>query len=188
MAETETKPTTSTEEGENSDGKAKGAGTQTDKTEEPKEKLLTQAQVNEIVKKRLKEESEKAKRDADERAAEEKGEHQRLATQYKGERDALQAERDALSTERDTLSDALTGLLKAELKTLPENVRELAPSDDPLQLAAWLPKAKKLAGDFAGTTTSTGNPRGPKPTGKTPDDAVDASKKTLQRRGNYVGF
>jgi len=181
---TETKAeTTSTDDGKTSDtATATGADTQTATTEAAKK--FTQEDLNRIVKDRLKEESDRTKKKADEEAAKAKGEFEKLANTYKADLDTKTAEATSLQERYDALAEQVNGLIKAELKALPESIRELKPSDDPLAILEWLPKAKKAAGT---ATARPGNSGDPLPSGTTKANTTDAEKQ-LRSRGGYSGF
>jgi hypothetical protein len=178
---TDDKPNTSADDGKNSDGKEAGADTQAAKEAEAASKKFTQEDLNRIVKDRLKEEAERTKKKADEEAAKAKGEFEKLANGYKAELDSKTAEHTSLQERYDALSEQVAGLIKAELKLLPENIRELKPSDDPLQILEWLPKAKKAAGT---TTAKPGNAGDPPPSGASKQNSSDAERQ-LRQRGGY---
>lgn len=158
---TETKPNQTSEgDGKNTEGKEEGAGTQTatDSTEDtPK---FTQKDQERLVAKIRREEKEKyeraqaeEKRLADEAKAKEAGEHQKLAEQYESELKELKPQLESATAEVERYKVTVADILKAELKALPEEVREVSPAiyaedktlTNPLDVLAWLPKGKKLA-------------------------------------------
>lgn len=190
MPDTTTEATgaTSQEEVKNSTPAATDTGTQTAKPESaPSEKTFTQAEVGRIVKKELADAKAKAEREAAEIEARAKGEHEKLATQYKTERDTFEQKFNSLSEQHEALKAAVSVLTKAELKALPEPVRELVATDDPLLLLERLPKAKKAAEAMERPEMSA-NQRGPQPVGRGADAAVEAAKKQLRAKGNYNGL
>jgi len=178
-----TDPTPTTSEADvKPTGAEKDKGTQTQTPPEIKpEPKFTQEDVTRIVKRELKDAADKAKKAADDEAARQKGEFEKLATGYKTELDEIKPKYEAATA-------ALSTLLESEMKALPDNIRKLQPSDDPIQLAAWIPKAKELAETIVDKAAIPGNVRGPKPAAQTKQDAVEASKKSLRERGTYTGF
>jgi len=135
---------------------------------------------------------EKADREAAEAAATQAGEHQRLAEQYRSERDALQGKLDAAISERDAYKSAVGDTAK-EFDSLPEEVRDtyMGGDDDTLAKLAFLPKGKKLAEKLAAAET-TATTTEAKPAGTTSDPPAngavaltpedDAKVKALQSR------
>jgi seryl-tRNA synthetase len=179
---------TSKEEEKNSTSTAPGQGTQTSPQPEKSESTFTQADVNRIVKRELEAEKSKAKKLADEAAAKASGEFEKLANTYKADLDRTTEELNALQESYDTLSKQVDELVKTELKTLPDSVRDLAPKDASA-LLEWLPKARKTAEHFTpeAKEKAQGNTRGPKPSGQG-GDAQKSAKETLLSRGRYSGF
>ncbi len=182
-----TEPTPQTSEGDdlNTVGNGEGNGTPTVKPEVTPAKITfnkeQQDEVNRIVATRLQKAAEKAKNDADEKAAIAAGEHEKLASKYKTERDDFEAKVTTLTEENEKLRDAVSGLVKAEMKLLPDNIRDLAPSEDPLLLVDWLPKARKSAGN---SMPRAGNGEDPKPKGA-PTLSEDALYKQMKESGRY---
>lgn len=184
------KADTSEEEGKNSEGKAEGAGTQTDKTADaPK---FTQADLDRVASKTREEERDKSKRTREkeereqkEKQAKEQGEFQKLADGYAKELDELRPKAE----EADRYKEAVKTIAEAELKALPDEVREIAPdASDPLAVLAWLPKGKKLAEKLGGQT-KRGNGGDPPPAG-TPGvyDRIRKEVKDAQPESGGAGW
>jgi hypothetical protein len=188
---TDTTAKTSKEEDKNSAAATSDAETQPATTKpETSEAKFTQAEVTRIVKKEIDAERTRLKKTSEESAALARGEFEKLATTYKADLDRLTAEHDTLVETHQQLVGQVQDLVKVEMKSLPDMVRDLAPSEDALALLAWLPKAKKSAESMtnAKTPTEKGNDRGPKPTGTNSGDDAKAIKEALRSRGRYTGF
>jgi multidrug efflux pump subunit AcrA (membrane-fusion protein) len=177
--------TTSEGDGKNTEGESKSTGTQT-VTEGAK--IATQDDLDRLAAKVRAEERDKAERlkakedrEREEAKAKEQGEYQQLADRYKAELDDAKPKLESL----DRYVEAVKGLAETELKALPEEVRDMAPSvDNPLDVLAWLPKGKKLAGKLTGEA-KPGMGRDPKPAGSvTPEEAVQQNKQAM--RGRYA--
>jgi hypothetical protein len=166
--------------------KAEGDGTQTDKTADaPK---FTQADVDRIAAQTRKDEQRKAKeakekedREREQERAKEQGEFQKLAESKQKELDELKPLHEAAAAELEQYRSTVAELATKELRSLPEEVRELAPAqygDDkalrnPLDVLAWLPKGKKLAEKLDGAPAKPGAGGDPKPKGGPGDAAGD---------------
>ena len=196
-------PPTSQEDGQNS-----GAGDQgPDTTEHPpkpeakpeeknppkaEEKKFTQDQVNEIVQRRLREESERREREAQEREREaqeqadkQKGEFEKLYTEKKASAEAEKGRADAAEARIAELNAALDTFLDTELTALPESVSKLAPArSDLAQFLAWIPNAKTLAAQLA-QEPARPIPPSPKPAGTDRREVKEATKQSLKRSGRY---
>jgi hypothetical protein len=152
-------------------GTQPGAGTPP--APQPEAPKFTQDDVNRMIadeKRKLKQQQDEAatkiKREAEEKAALEKGEFEKLANE-RGAR-LQQVEAEAMTaTERISAYEAeMERQFKARLKALPEEIREMEPGGDMLTRFAWLPKAEAAAVKLAATPvarpilSSPGGPRG----------------------------
>jgi len=187
---TDTAATTSKDDEKNSNADVKESGTPAAKATETPETRFSQAEVSRIVKKELDAERNKWKKSAEESAAQQNGEFEKLATNYKMDLDRLTAQHDELVQNHEALVEKVQALVKAEMKSLPDMVRDLAPSEDPVALIEWLPKAKKSAESLVvnGKPSEKGNDRGPKPASVGTDGDVKSIKDSMRSRGRYTGF
>lgn len=186
---TETKPNqTSEEDGKNTEGKDEGADTQTAKDSTEDTPKFTQKDQERLVAKIRREEKEKyeraqaeAKRLADEAKAKEAGEHQKLAEQYEGQLKELKPQLESATAEVERYKVTVADILKAELKALPEEVREVSPAiyaedkslTNPLDVLAWLPKGKALAEKLNGQSAVKGAKPSPRANGDRPNPDAD---------------
>lgn len=180
---------TSKDEGKNSVDPKRTEDSASKESEAP-QKQFTQDELNKIIKRELDTAKAKAKKDAEEKAAQERGEFEKLASERKAELISLQEEHDELKERYDKLNEQVQELIKAELKGLPSTVRDLAPADSSL-LLEWLPKARKTAealNDGSNESPKPGNTRSPKPGSQSPKDLTQASIDIMRKRGNYTGF
>jgi hypothetical protein len=122
---------TSEGDGKNTEGESKSTGTQTGT--EGALKIATQDDLDKLAAKVRAEEREKAEklkakedREREEAKAKEQGEYQKLAEQYKSELDDAKPQLESLAA----YVDAVKTLAEGELKALPEEVRDMAPSED----------------------------------------------------------
>lgn len=139
---------------------APGGGQVSDKQDKPtpqatqpaqaqtEERKFSQADVDRIVKERLDREkskadtaAQKAAKDAETKALAEQGEWKKLAEQRAAELADLTGklkEQDALEADIKRLTKALSEQLAAQTKDLPDYLRELLASKDPVEQMAWL--------------------------------------------------
>lgn len=116
-----------------------------------------------LQKERDREAADKKKREDD---AAEAGKFQELAETREKERDDAVRERDALKDQNTKLHDAIAGVLDAEWKALPAEIKDVyaGEDDDPLAKLAFLPKARKLVERLNGTgERKEGNKPNPPP-------------------------
>lgn len=187
--ETKATATTSEGDGKKTEGNSSGAGTQTAKTEGAELKF-TQDDLDRVAAKTRDEEREKLKKakekedkEREEAKAKEQGEFQKLADGYKKELDEAKPKLERL----DQYVQAVKALAESELKGLPEEVRDMAPSiDSPLDVLAWLPKGKALAEKIAGVGKKARNGGDPKLAGGFDPQADEAAKKS--QAGMYRSF
>lgn len=167
-------------------GTQPGAGTPP--APQPEAPKFTQDDVNRMLadeKRKLKQQQDdaaaKIKREAEEKAALEKGEYEKLASERGSRLAQIEAEYTT-TAERVTAYEAeMERQIKARLKALPEAIRDLDPGGDMLTRFAWLPKAEALAASFAAPSPA---PRGTPPgarqssTSSAPNmDAIIAEKR-----------
>ena len=177
MAEkTKAKSDTSEADGKKTEGEAEGEDTQTPKTED-NPKQFTQDDLDAIAKKVRKEEKDKydkskaeEKRIADENKAKEAGEFEKLANDRQKQLEEVSPKLEAATKELESYKLAVAQLVKAELKTLPEEVRDISPAQyaedksltNPLDVLAWIPKGKVLAAKLDGAPAKPGAGLDPK--------------------------
>lgn len=181
---------TSEEEGKNTDDSAKGKDTDTSKSQDA-EKKFTQDDLNRIAAKARQEERDKLKAAKDkeekerlEQQAKEQGEHQKLAEQYEGELKELKPQLEAATAEVEKYRETVAQIAKTELKSLPEEVRDISPAQyaedksltNPLDVLAWLPKGKALAEKLNGQSAVKGAKPSPRANGTHGAD-TDADKR-----------
>ncbi len=139
--------------------------------EQSEAKAFTQADVDRIVAERVSREqrkaqeaADKARRDAEEKAALENGEFKKLADTYKAQLDGIAPKADLA----DKLVEQLTAQIEARIKKLPAEVSALDPgAGDIVVRLAWLDRAEELAAKLVALAQGqTGNKPAPKPQGK----------------------
>lgn len=190
---------TSEEEGKNTDDSAKGKDTDTSKNQDA-DKKFTQDDLNRIAAKARQEERDKLKAAKDkedkerlEAEAAKQGEFEKLANDRKGEIDELKPQLTTLQSELDAYKSSVAEIVKVELKTLPEEVRDISPAQyaedksltNPLDVLAWLPKGKALAERLNGQSAVKGAKPSPRANGTHGAD-TDADKRArAQARQAY---
>lgn len=186
---------TSEEDGKNTEGKNEGKDTDASKSQDaPK---FTQADLDRVARKTREEEKRKAseakaKEDAEraEAKAQEQGEFEKLANDRQAKIEELEPKLSAIEAERDSLKSTLVDIAKAELKTLPDEVRDISPAqygDDksltnPLDVLAWLPKGKALAEKLNGQAAVKGNGPSPRASGVKGDPKADEKARAQARQ------
>jgi hypothetical protein len=190
---------TSEGDGKNTKGKAEGADTDAAKKDQD-DKQFTQADLDRIAAKTRKEEREKAKADKDredrerlEAKAKEQGEFEKLAGEREQKIKELEPQIAALTKENESLRSTVIEIAKAELKALPEDVRDTSPAQydedkiltNPVDVLAWLPKGKKLAERLSGETAKPGAKQDPKPKGAPGEAEKDKEAQALMAN-NYT--
>jgi hypothetical protein len=193
------KPTTSEEDGKNTEGKPEGKDTPPKPEDAPK---FTQADLDRVAAKTRDEERRKAKEVKDkedrerlEAKAKEQGEFEKLASSHKAKLDEIEPKLEATTKELDAYREEVSKLVKAKLKALPEEVRDISPAQfaedksitNPLDVLAWLPKGEALAEKLEGKPVVYGAGKDPKPTGGTPGKAYEQAHTTFLNSGKY-GF
>lgn len=181
--------------GQNTDDSAEGKDTDTSKNQDT-DKKFTQVDLDRIAAKTRKEEQDKAKAKADkeekerlEAEATKQGEFQKLADERKLKIDELEPQVATLTGEIEKYKSTVADIVKAELKALPEEVRDISPAQyaedksltNPLDVLAWLPKGKTLAEKLNGQSASKGNPPSPRANGHG-DPKADERAKAEHRR------
>lgn len=131
--------------------------------------------------------ADKARKDAEDKAAQEKGEFEKLASERGTRLSQIETEHTA-TTERLTAYEAeMERQIKARLRSLPEEIKAMAPEGDTLARFAWLDKAEAAAAKLAATTTP-GTPSGPRGSGAQPS-VTSASGDAVARKkasGDYA--
>lgn len=183
---TDTKPNTGAEPGTQTDGAGAGTtDTQSDKSAADAPKMFTQEEVNRITGQARRAEREKVKSEEDEATALKQGEFKTLADKYKSERDGFETELTGLRTQNEALTKVLNDHVEAEMKALPEAVRELNPAyDDLIKQLAWLTKAKAKAGDF-NYQPKPGNGGAPRPAGQAAAPPSAQEQAAMRAGGGY---
>lgn len=188
---------TSEEEGKNTDDSAKGKDTDTSKENQDTDKKFTQADIDRVAKKTRAEEKAKfetaqaeATRLAEEAEATKQGEFEKLANSRQAELDELKPKLETATTELNAYKLKVAEMVAADLKELPEEVRDMSPAqlaDDksitnPLDVLAWLPKGKALAEKLNGQTAVKGAKPSPRANGAHGDPDADKRAKAEARR------
>jgi seryl-tRNA synthetase len=188
-----TDPNTATDAGQNSAGAdATGKVTDTSNQDAPK---FTQADLDRIAAKTRSEEKQKAKeakekedREREEARAKEQGEFEKLANDRKAKIEELEPKVTQLETELGSYRSKVAEMVAAELKALPDEVRDISPAQygedksltNPLDVLAWLPKGKALAAKLDATPAKPGAGIDPKPKGD--NGKVDEKAKSEMAR------
>lgn len=189
------KPPTSEEEGKNPAGEPQGK--ETPPKPEDTEKKFTQADLDRIAAKTRQEERDKAKAAKDkeekerlEAEAKEQGKFEKLANDREVELNDLKPKLELATAEVERYKVTVADILKAELKALPEEVREVSPAiyaedkslTNPLDVLAWLPKGKKLAEALNGASAVKGAKPSPRANGAHGDPKTDERARAEARR------
>lgn len=200
MAEDPTaKPPTSEEDGKNPAGKPEGKDTPP--KPEDADKKFTQADLDRIAAKTREEEKRKAKeakekedRERVEAEAKEQGKFEKLAADRQTQIEELTPKLEAATKELDVYKLKVSEMVAADLKDLPEEVRDMSPAQlaedksitNPLDVLAWLPKGKALAQKLNGQSAAPGAKADPKAKGPPgdaeKDKAAKAANASLYRR------
>ncbi len=141
------------------------------------------------VRKQLQDEQDakdaKAKKDAEDKAAVERGEAQKVIDEQAGKLTATESERDTLKAENEAITAYFTAQYDAAIKELPEVITAFAPAEDAsfAVKSDWLTKAQAQAAKIDGTTTP-GNRPNPKPGDGTRD--LDAAAQQARASGKYT--
>lgn len=130
--------------------------------------------------------ADKARKDAEDKAAQEKGEFEKLANERGQRLSQIEAEH-ATTAERLTAYEAeMERQITARLRSLPLEIRAMAPEGDSLTRFAWLDKAEAAAQKLAATLTP-GTNSGPR--GSAARESVNASDDAIARKkasGEYA--
>lgn len=189
------KPTTSEEDGKNPAGEPQGK--ETPPKPEETDKKFTQADLDRIAAKTRKEEQDKAKaakekeeKERLEQQAKEQGEHKELAEKYEDELKELRPQLESATAEIEKYKSTVADIVKAELKALPEEVRDISPAQyaedksltNPLDVLAWLPKGKALAEKLNGQSAVRGAKPSPRANGAHANPDADKQAAAEARR------
>lgn len=193
MSDPITDPATSTAGAGDTPGAGAGSGTSAATTTEGR--TFTQAELNAILaeEKRKAEDKRKAdearaKAQADEAAAKQAGEWQKLAESVTGERDRISAEHATLTERHAALAAQVEALIRAQLKELPDEIAALAPGGDDLAARLeWVAKARKAAGKVA-AASGTGTPPGPRGAGGPGVTPANPADLIAQKRARIGGL
>lgn len=188
----DTKPNTSDGDGKNTGGSGAGAGTQTGKPEDaPK---FTQADLDQKINERLKEQRERIERDrkaADEKATREATEKKAIEDgklqEVIASRDQTIADLTPKAEKADRLAKRLHAIVDAKVATLPESVRALIPADKADVEARWdeLEKVERIMATVP-TAVRPGNGPDPKPAGGVdPAKDRDAVRTAVTQQRSY---
>lgn len=189
------KPPTSEEDGKNPAGEPQGK--ETPPKPEDTDKKFTQDDLNALAAKVRKEEKDKAQAAKDkeekerlEAKAKEQGEFEKLANDREAELNDLKPQLAAVAAENEQYKSTIAEIVKAELKALPEEVRDISPAQyaedksltNPLDVLAWLPKGKKLAEKLNGESGVRGAKPSPRANGAHGDPKADERAKATARQ------
>jgi hypothetical protein len=111
--------------------------------------------------------AERARKEAEDKAAQEKGEFEKLATDRATRITALEAEHTTAQEQLTKYQEEMERQIKARLKALPDEIKAMAPEGDTLMRFAWLDKAEQAAQKLTATRTP-GTPPGPRGSGAVP--------------------
>lgn len=173
-----------------------GNGTPDDKSKPDAKPQFTQADVDRIVAERLAREqkksadaAEKARREAEDKAAAEQGEFKKLADQRQERIAALEAqvaEAQAFKEKAERYEGALKAHLDEMRKGLPASTLELLDGRDVVDQMTWLAKHRdEVVGAAAG---KNGPPASPRANGSPAADAIEENRKKLAATGAYSRF
>lgn len=154
------------------------------------ERTFTQDDVNRL----LAEEKRKAKADQDTKVARERqaaedaaklaaGEFQTVAEHRAARIAELEAKTQTTEERLTAVSEAMEKQAKARLRTLPEEIRAMAPEGDVLALYSWLEKAEAAAAKIGQQQRTVGTPSGPRGSGGAPP-AGGAGDLAAQKRSS----
>lgn len=190
MSDPTTDTVTTTAGAGDTPGTATGTGTQPGMTAAD-ERKFSQEDVNRLLAEERRKADEKrkaeearAKAAAAEEAARQAGEWQKLAETVGGERDRIKADHESLSGRYAALAAQVEAMVKAQLKELPEAIRDLDPGGDDLAARlAWVAKARKAAA--VAEPGTRGTPPGPRGTGgqaaaqTSPQDLIEQKRRQI---------
>jgi seryl-tRNA synthetase len=164
-----------------------GAGGKTDpppKTDPPKADDSAK-ELAELRQKLAERDAADKKRQEEELAK--KGEHEKLANQYKAEAEAHKAELEKFQKAEKARQEEAKADLAEELKGLPKEQAELLPAGTPSEQLAWLRKARK-AGLIGGGDKPAGTPAAGSKTPVKPEEIPEAAKAEWVRYGKNLGI
>lgn len=154
---------------------------------------LTQEQVNAIIadeRRKWKQQQDaaaaKVRQEAEEAAAASRGEFEKLATERASRIAQLETEHTTATERLAAYQSEMERQIKARLRTLPEEIRAMAPDGDALTRYAWLEKAEAAAAKLVAIVPTNGTPAGPRGVGTAVAGATDTdllAKKRAQMLG-----
>jgi hypothetical protein len=195
IAGAEGEPAGEGDKGQQSENPAEGNGSPGDKPKPDTEPKFSQADLDRIVAERLQRaqakadsDAAKARREAEEAAAAEKGEYQKLAEQRAQRITALEAqvaEAGTVQQRADRLEAALTAHLTAQRKGIEDKgVLELLDKLDAADQLEWIAKH----GATAAGGQRPGIPASPRPNGHRPEQKADLAYDRMKAAGLGRGF
>ena len=171
-------PSTGGEPGTNAlDGAVNGTGTQ---PETAAEKKFSQAEVNRM----MAEDRRKTKAAADEAQRIKAGEFEALATERKTRLDETEAELERLKQQNAAYETRLETDLKARIKALPEEMRDLVAGETLDARAASLDKVEAAAKKLIAQRTP-GTPSGPRGNGGSTGNTMEKLIADKRQSGDY---
>ena len=162
----------------------------------PSAASFTQDDLNRIVaeerrkwQQAQKDATDKAKREADEQARVKAGEFEAVATERQQRLSALEAEHTTATERVTAMTEAMERQIKARLKALPEELRDLIGTGDVLaqyeQLGKLEAAAAKLAPAQPAPRVPGGTPSGPRTTTSAP--AAPNLDQTIEEKRRQIG-
>ncbi len=164
-------------------------------TTAPAGTLLTQDQFNAALAKERREwqakqraETERARQEAEQAAAERNGEYQRLADERKTKITTLEGDLSQHQERINALTEAMNAQIESRVNALPDEVRALLPTNsDPLALFAALPNAEALAAKLQPAAPTQAAPRvvtptGPRGTGTSAGNVTPSTSDLMERK------
>lgn len=131
--------------------------------------------------------ADKARKDAEDKAAQEKGEFEKLASERGQRLTELETQHGNATAQLTLYQEEMERQITARLRALPAEIKAMAPEGDTLVRFAWLEKAEAAAAKLAATSTP-GTPPGPRGSGAQPSVA-NASGDAVARKkasGDYA--
>lgn len=143
---------------------------------------FTQEQLNAALaeekrkwKKQQDEAAAKARQEAEEKAALEKGEFEKLAGERGSRLAQIETEHTTLQERHTALTEAMEAQIKQRIKLLPEEMRELLGDGDVLARYTQLGKLEAAAAKLTTVPRGPGTPPGPRPAGGNTPPAPDVA-------------
>lgn len=161
------------------------------KTETAQEHMIPKSRFDEVNTelKKLREwqqAQERERQAAAEKAAAERGEWEKVATDRQQKISDLEAKLTPATERLSALEAEIARQVQKRVRALPAEIREMQPDGDVLALLSWVDKAEAAAAKLAPATTA-GTPSGPRGTGTAPRTDTDAASLLAQKRasGDY---